>query len=127
MKLDKKTIMSMVKKAYLAAEKGNELKDRFAYCDITFSWNIKDIDIWFTIQIKNGKVSLKEGQIKDPDMIFCNETAKQFHQGNIEEITGRDMKDSGGFSWKGKYKYIRPISILCKCVREHYKKIALNM
>jgi len=125
--LNKKTVLKLVKQAYLGAAKEDEIKNKLAYKEIIFSWNVKDADIWFTIELKNGKVFVKEGKAENSDMIFSNETLAQFHKGNIEEITGREMKDSGEFGWSGNDKYIKHISVLCKHMREHYKQIALTM
>jgi hypothetical protein len=57
-------------------------------------------------------------------MIFYNKKAEDFHRANSEEITGRDMLDSGGFRYTGHLKHLRHISVLCRHVRTYYKRLA---
>lgn len=122
MKLDKRTLMGLVKRAYSNAGKEDEIRDKLAYRDITFSWNVEDIGFWFTVEVKEGKVFVREGEAKEPDITFYNKKALEFHKGNAEEITTRDMLDNGSFRWTGNMKYLRHVSLLCKCMRTHYKR-----
>lgn len=126
-RLTKKIILGLVKRAYASAAKEEDIRSRFAYKTISLNWNIKDLDFWFTVFINNGEISVKEGETKDPDLVFYNTKAEDFHKGNLEEITGRDMLDAGGFKWVGHAKHLRSVSLLCKTMRTYYKEIAAGM
>ena len=124
MKITKKTIWSLVKKSYAETAKDDDIKNKIAYNDIVFSWNIEDIKFCFTIRLSGGKITVTEGGTENPDMIFYNKTIDDFHRGNTEQLTGREMKDADSFRWTGNDKYMRNISTLCKSMRAHYKELA---
>lgn len=127
MQVDKKLIWGLVKKSYANAARDDGIKDRLAYRDISFNWNIEDIHFCFSVTMNEGKVLVKEGEIKNPDVVFYSKKAEDFHRGNIEEMSSRDMLDHDGFRWVGKVKHLRHISALCKSMRFYYKGFAAGM
>ena len=124
MLINKKMIMRVMKKAYSRAAEDDEIKENLAYREIIFSWNIEDIQFWFTVKMGNGKIIVTDGQSENSDITFYNRKAEEFHRANIGELTGRDISDTNGFRWTGSMKYLRHVSQLCKVMRVYYKQFA---